>query len=86
VSFLPVIIPGVWYFVGVCPGCQKQRALGPAPPPNVLRIVKAWPHILTCDCGKETGLSPDEIQRLQAQGVRGQTLGPNAVFRLPLDK
>jgi hypothetical protein len=85
-SFLPVVIAGEWYFVGVCSGCGKQRALGPAPRPEEHPLVRAWPHVLTCDCGATTDLEPAQIDRLQAEGAQGQTLGPNVVFRLPSRK
>jgi hypothetical protein len=82
-SFLPVVIPGDWYFVALCPNCKKQRAIGPAPPPDAHAHVKSWPHILTCDCGKQSPIPAEKIQRLQAAQVPGPTPGPSVVFRLP---
>ncbi len=75
---LPIITKGAWYFVVRCPACQQRYAIGPAPSPEAMPLVRSWPESFECICGEKTAFPPEAIERLQAKV--SATSVPNAAF------
>ena len=77
---------GEYYFVVTCPNCSTQYAIGPAPLPSVLPVVRAWPDSIDCPapCDTHTDYQPEQIQRCLAVALT--RTAPYGSFHLVSDR
>ena len=63
---------GGWYFVVVCPQCQRRHFVGEAPPPSPPQHRKPYPTQISidCDCGSHTDHPPERVVRWQVRPPR----------------
>jgi hypothetical protein len=77
--FLPETKIGHWYFVVICPGCQRRDAISAAPSPAQKRIAIFPGYAANCDCGVSTVHHSENIERRQARGF--SEVGSNMACR-----